>query len=163
MVESGSSSPSLTSSATLHRPSTRTDKSASSQHIPLVHRTDFIGRFQPCASFGFFQIGHLPFTRITFLDSCQKTVLTHAPRVRNNLFCSETTPISIQGHSSVQLGKTLLGPWPFIFHPHKSNATILLPSFHPSDWAINIISWLCIGSKPPLATALPSFLFQQKP
>ena len=73
-VESGSSSPSLISSATLHRPSTRASGSASSRHIPLVHRTNSIGRFQPCASFGFFQIGHLPFTQITFLDTCQNTV-----------------------------------------------------------------------------------------
>ena len=95
LVESGSSPPSLTSSATIHRPNTRTDKSASSRHIPLVHRTDSIGRFQHCASFGFFQIGHLLFTKITFFDTCQKTVSTHAPQFRNNLFCSETTPTSI--------------------------------------------------------------------
>ena len=79
LVESGSSSPSSISSATLHRPSTRTNKSASSQHIPLVHRTDSIGRFQYCASFGFFQIGHLLFTKITLFDMRQKTVSTHAP------------------------------------------------------------------------------------
>ena len=77
LVESGSSPPSLTSSATIHRPNTRTDKSASSRHIPLVHRTDSIGRFQHCASFGFFQIGHLLFTKITFFDTCQKMVSTH--------------------------------------------------------------------------------------
>ena len=73
-VESGSSSPSLTSSATLHRLSTRADKSTYSQHIPLVHRMDSIGRFQPCPSIGFFQIGHLPFIKTTFLDTCQKMV-----------------------------------------------------------------------------------------
>ena len=33
-----------------------------------------IGRFQLCVSFDFFQIGHLPFTRISFFDTCQKTV-----------------------------------------------------------------------------------------
>ena len=76
LVESGSSSPSLTSSATLHRPTTRMGGSASSKHIPLAHRTDSIGRFQPCASFGFFQIGHLPFKKIIFLDTCQITVST---------------------------------------------------------------------------------------
>ena len=79
-LESGSSSPSLTSSTTLHRPSTRSSGSASSKHIPLVHRTDLIGRFQPCSSFGFFQIGHFRFTKITFLDTCQKMVSTHAPQ-----------------------------------------------------------------------------------
>src|SRR6185503_16924141 len=40
-AESGSSSPSLTSSATLHRPSTRASGSASSKNILLAHRTDF--------------------------------------------------------------------------------------------------------------------------
>ena len=55
----------------------------------MAHRTDSIGRFQPCASFGFFQIGHLPFTKITFVDTCQKTVSTHAPQFRSNLFYSE--------------------------------------------------------------------------
>ena len=85
-VVSGSSSPSLISSATLHRPSTRAGGSASSQNIPLAHRTGSIGRFQPCPSFGFFQIGHLPFTKITFLDTCQKMVSTHAPKFRSNLF-----------------------------------------------------------------------------
>ena len=44
-----------------------------------------ISRFQPCASFGFFQISHLPFIKITFLDTCQKTVSTHAPQFRSNL------------------------------------------------------------------------------
>ena len=75
-VESGSSSPSLTSLATLHRPSTRASGSASSKHILLAYRTNSIGRIQPCASFGFFQIGHLPFTKIIFLDTCQKMVST---------------------------------------------------------------------------------------
>ena len=75
-IESGSSSPSLASSATLHRPSTRAGGSASSQNIPLAHRTSSIGRFQPCVSFGFFQIGHLPFTKITLVDMCQKSVST---------------------------------------------------------------------------------------
>ena len=97
-----------------------------------------IGRFQPCASFGFFQIGHLTFTKITFLDTCQKTVSTHAPHFWNNLFCSEITPTSIQSHSSypvhtaypVQLGKTLLCPWPFAFHLRKPNAPIHVLSFH---------------------------------
>src|SRR6185436_7662193 len=96
-----------------------------------------IGRFQPCASFGFFQIGHLPFTKITFLDTCQKTVSTHAPHFRNNLFCSEITPTSIQSHSlypvhtayPVQPGKTLLCPCPFAFHLRKPNAPIHLSSF----------------------------------
>ena len=72
LVESGSSSPSLTLSATLHRPSTRTNKSASSRHIPLAQRTGSTGRFRPCSSFGFFQIGHSPFTKIIFLDTCEK-------------------------------------------------------------------------------------------
>ena len=76
LVESGSSPPSLTSSAILHRPDTKASGSASSKHIPLAHQTDSIGRFQPCASFGFFQIGNLPFTKITFLDTCQKMVST---------------------------------------------------------------------------------------
>ena len=76
LVESGSSPPSLISSATIHQPSTRAGGSASSQNIPLAHRTGSIGRFQPCASFGFFQIVHLPFTKITFLDTCQKMVST---------------------------------------------------------------------------------------
>ena len=89
-VESGSSSPSLTSSATLNRLSTRASGSASSKHILLVHRTGSTGRFLPYTSFGFFQIGHLPFIKITFLDTCQKTLSTHAPQFRNNLFCSET-------------------------------------------------------------------------
>ena len=42
-----------------------------------------------CVSFGFFQIGHLPSTKITFFDTCQKTVSTQAPQFRSNLFCSE--------------------------------------------------------------------------
>ena len=137
-MESESSSLSLTLSATLYRPDTRASGSASSKHILLAHRTNSIGRFQPCASFGFFQIGHLSFTKITFFDTCQKTMSTHAPQFRNNLFCSEITPTSIQSHSSypvhtaypVQLGKTLLCPWPFTFHPHKPNASIHLSSFH---------------------------------
>ena len=79
----------MTSSATLHQLSTRASRSASSRHIPLAHRTDTIGRFQPCASLGFFQIGHLPFIKITFFDTCQKTVSTHVPQIRSNLFCSE--------------------------------------------------------------------------
>ena len=74
----------MTSSATPHRPSTRAGGSASSQNIPLAHRTSSISRFQPCVSFDFFQIGHLPFTRITFLDMCQKMVSTHAPQFRSN-------------------------------------------------------------------------------
>ena len=88
-AESGSSSPSLTSSATLYRPDTRASGSSSSKHILRAHRMNSIGRFQPCASFGFFQIGHLPFIKITFLDTCQKMVSTHAPQFRSNLFCSE--------------------------------------------------------------------------
>ena len=79
----------MTSSATLHRPTTRTGGSASSKHILLIHQTYFIGRIQPYTSFGFFQIGHLPFIKITFLDTCQKMVSTHAPQFRSNLFCSE--------------------------------------------------------------------------
>ena len=71
---------------------------------------------------------------------------THAPQFRNNLFCSKITPTSnrpsastsIYSHSSypvhmaysVQLGKTLLCPWPFAFHPCKPNAPIHLSSFH---------------------------------
>ena len=72
----------MTSSATPHRPSTRAGGSASSQNIPLAHRASSIGRFQPCVSFGFYQIGHLPFTKITFLDTCQKTVSTLGLRVK---------------------------------------------------------------------------------
>ena len=128
----------MTSSATLHRSDTRSSGSTSSKHILLAHRTNSIGRFQPCASFGFFQIGHLPFTKITFLDTCQKTVSTHAPQFRNNFFCSKITPTNIQSHSSypvhmvypIQLGKTLLCPWPFVFRPRKLNAPIHLLSFH---------------------------------
>ena len=59
------------------------------------------------------------------------------PQFRNDLFCSEITPTSIQSHASypvntaypVQLAKTLLCPWPFAFHPHKPNAPIHLSSF----------------------------------
>ena len=100
-TESRSSPPSLISSATLHRPSTRAIGSASSKHIPLVHRTDSIGRFQPCASFGFFQIGHIPFTKITFLDTCQKMMSTHAPQFQNNLFCFEINVNHYRQHSNI--------------------------------------------------------------
>ena len=78
------------------------------------------------------------FHKIIFLDTCQKMVSTHAPQFRNNLFCSEITPTSIQSHSSypvhtaypVQLGKTLLCPWPFAFYLRKPNAPIHFLSFY---------------------------------
>ena len=90
-----------------------------------------------------------PFLRqITFLDTCQKTVSTHAPQFRSNLFYSEITLIhdysfvpTLQSalravpcilctqHAPVQPGKTLLCPWPFAFHPHRFNAMVHFPSF----------------------------------
>ena len=128
----------MTSSATLHQPHTRASGSASSKHILLAHRTHSIGRFQPCASFGFFQIGHLPFTKITFFDTCQKWCQHMPPSFGIIYFIPKLSPNSIQSHSSypvhtaysVQLGKTLLCPWPFAFHLRKPNAPIYLPSFH---------------------------------
>ena len=168
-VESGSSSPSLTSSATLHRLSTRASGSASSKHIPLAHRTNSIGRFQPCASFGFFQIGHLPFTKITFLDTCQKTVSTHAPQFRNNLFCSEITPTSIQSHSSYPVHMAYPYNWvKLFFAPGLSPSICASPTcrftfrlFTCPDRSIKITLRLYIGNKPPLATTPLPFSFQQ--
>ena len=95
---SRSSPPSLTSSATLHRSDTRANGSASSKHIPLAHRTDSVGRFQPCASFGFFQIGHLPFTKITFFDTCQnrcQQLVTFPEKSRTEIIQLLTDPFRI--------------------------------------------------------------------
>src|SRR6185312_15989548 len=63
---------SLTSSATLHRPIAQMHESASSHNILLAHLLHFIGRFQPCASSGFFQIGNLPSTKSSSLTRVKK-------------------------------------------------------------------------------------------
>ena len=128
-----------------------------------------IGRFQPCASFGFFQIGHLPFTKITFLDTCQKTVSTPAPQFRNNLFCSEITPTSIQSHSSYPEHTAIQYNWvkPF-FAPGLTPSICASPTrrftfrlFTCPDRSIKITLRLYIGNKPPLATTPLPFSFQQ--
>ena len=171
LVESGSSPPSLTSSATTHRPNTKTDKSASSWHIPLVYRTDSIGRFQHCASFGFFQIGHLLFTKITFFDTCQKIVSTHAPSFGIIYFVPKLPQPAFKAIPSTPCIR--LTPYDrvkFFFAPG------LLPSvrtnpmrrftfrlFTYPDRAINITFRPCIDNKSPLATEPPLFLLQQKP
>ena len=102
LVESVSSSPSLTLSATLHRPSTRTNKSASSRHIPLVQRTGSTGRFRPCSFFGFFQIAHSPFTKITFVDTCQKMMSTIS------LYHLDSLPLPVLNPAAGQLRRRTL-------------------------------------------------------
>ena len=77
--------------------------------------------------------------KITFLDTCQKMVSTHAPQFWNNLFYSEITPTSIQSHSSysvhtaypVQLGKIFFALNLSSSRPHNGNLPIHLPSFYP--------------------------------
>ena len=110
------------------------DESASSKHIPLVHRTDSIGRFQYCASFGFFQIGHLPFTKITFLDTCQKTVSTHAPQFRSNRSVAPKLMLIII--ANVQI------------YPHLPTRRCIESTFCPREKVINI----CVSSLPGTST-----------
>ena len=147
------------------------DKLASSQHIPLVHRTDSIGRFQYCASFGFFQIGHLLFTKINFFDMCQKTASTHAPSFGIIYFVSKLLQPAFKAIPRTPC------IWPT---PYDRVKLFFAPGFSPSvrtnlmrrftfrlftypDWAINITFRPCIGNKSPLATEPPFFFFQQKP
>ena len=60
------------SSTTSYRPITKPHGSASSRNILLAHRLRPIGRFWSCASFGFFQIGNLPFTKSPSLTRVKK-------------------------------------------------------------------------------------------
>ena len=132
----------MTSSATLHRPDTRASGSASSKHILLAHRTNSIGRFQSCASFGFFQIGHLPFTKIIFLDMCQKTVSTHAPQFRSNRSVAPKLMLIII--ANVQI------------YPHLPIRWCIESPFCPRAKDINISVFLSAGTFPvaPLTSLL---------
>ena len=87
---------------------------------------------------------------ITFLDTCQKMVSTHASSfgviylLLQNYFdpdysfvptfqsaFREIPRILCTRHASVQLVKTLLLPWPFATRPHRSNTMIHFLSFGP--------------------------------
>ena len=127
-----------------------------------------IGRFQPCASFGFFRIGHLPFTEISFLDPCQKTVSTHAPSFGIIYFVLKLLQATFKAIPRTPCIRLTPNNWVKLFF-----APGLLPSVRANptrrftfrlltypDWAINITLRICIGNKPPLATAPPFFLLQ---
>ena len=66
------------------------------------------------------QCQHMPlgFGIIYFVPKLLQPAFKAIPRTP----CTRLTP--------VQLGKTLLCPWPFAFHPRKPNAPIHFPSFY---------------------------------
>ena len=124
-----------------------------------------------CVSFGFFQIGHLPFTKIILLDTCQKTVSTHAPSF--GIICFVPKLLQPAFKAIPRTPCTRLTPYNWVklfFAPGLSPSICTNPmcrfTFHLFtylDWAINITPWLYIGNKSPLATAPSSFFLQQKP
>ena len=79
-----------------------------------------IGRFQPCASFGFFQIDHLFFTKITFFDTCQKTLST-PPLLPCFLLIARTLiPCTVLGAASRSRSSVLVfrdARWVFVRMP----------------------------------------------
>ena len=105
---------------------------------------DSIGRFQPYASFGFFQIGHLPFVKITFLGTCQKMVSTHAPHFRSNRYVVPKLILIII--ANVQI------------YPHLPTRRCIEPPFCPRAKVINISVFPSAGTFP--VAPLPSLLLK---
>ena len=97
--------------------------------------------FQPCASFGFFQIGHLPFTKIAFLDMCQKTVSTHAPQFWSNRSVAPNLLLIIT--ANIQIYINLPIRW------------CIESPFCPRAKVINISIFFSAGTS-PVAPPLPS-------
>ena len=94
-----------------------------------------------CVSFGFFQIGHLPFTRITFLDTCQKTVSIHAPQFRSNRSVAPKLLLIITANVQIYLNLPIRR---YIESP-----------FCPRAKVINISIFFSAGTS-PIAPLLPS-------
>ena len=68
-----------------HRPVTKTCRSVSSWNIPLAHRLQLNRQTLTLCMFWFLSSRQPLLHNITFLDTCQKTVSTHAPRFQSNL------------------------------------------------------------------------------
>ena len=110
-----------------HRPVTKTCISVSFWNIPLAHRLQLNRQTLTLCMFWFVSSRQPLLHNITFLDTCQKTVSTHAPQFQSNLSVTPKLSLIMIANIRIDLCPLRKRNIKFPFYPSSKGYKYLYP------------------------------------